>query len=166
MPSSHQARKDRLRQVPAFATRVHPAGQSYDLRQSIRIAVLSSDHSSTDVIEQFEVGTLPGLEWISTEVRNHPRREIRKTACLPLHGSVASVGPETSAGEVPLNDQQHLTAVAVLAHREARPRLPPDQQRWPGRDGDRETAFTIDISGDVRREIHETLLRARVLPRP
>ncbi len=113
--------------------------------------MLSSIHAFTDRSERIEVHMLPGLQRIASEVRDDPIDEERKASNLPLHRLVASVGPERAAPEVPLDRQQDLGAVSVLADRDARPYLPADDERRPRGDRDREASLTVDESGDVRR---------------
>src|SRR5438270_10219764 len=105
-------------------------------------------------------------QWIAPKVRDNAVDEEREASHLPLQRPIAAVGPERAAVEVPLDVQQHLAAIAVLADRQTRAHLPPDQQGWPGRDRDREASLTVDKSRDVRRQIHSALQRARVLLRP
>ena len=133
MPSSrHEVAQDRLRQVPALTARVHLAGSSHDLSQSVGFAVLSSSHAFADVCEQLEVAPLAGLQGIALKVRDHRVQEEGETSHLPLEGPVAAIRPERAAGEVPLDCQQHLTAITVLADRQARSDLPSDAERRAG----------------------------------
>src|SRR6266508_2356020 len=128
--------------------------------------MLSSGHAFADVREEFEVHLFPGSQRISTEVRNDPIDEKRKAPNLPLQCPIASVGSQGPASEVPLDLQQNLIAVSVLADRNARSHLPPDQQRWSRCDRHSKASLTVDVSRDVRRQIHESFTRARVSRRP
>jgi hypothetical protein len=161
-----KALDDRLRHVPSLAARVHHAGQPHDLAETGRASVLSSSHSFAYLCEQLEVPMLAGPQRIRSEVRNDLGQKQGETSYLPLQRSIASVGPNGATPEVPLNLQQHLAAIAILAHRDARPDLPAHKQRGTCGDRNREASLTVDVSRDVRREINQIFLRARVLPEP
>jgi hypothetical protein len=161
-----KALEDRLRQISPLTTRVHAAGQPHDLAEAGRVSVFSSSHSLADVCEELEVPMLSGPQRIPAKVRNDPRLKQGQTSHLPLQCSIASVGPNGPAPEVPLEFQQHLAAIAILAHRDAGSDFPSDMKRRTRRDRDRKASLTVDISRDVRREINQIFLRARVLPGP
>jgi hypothetical protein len=128
--------------------------------------VTPSSHAFADVCEQLEVALLAGAERIALEVRDNSIEEEREASHLPLHRAIAAIRPERAAAEVPLDVQQDLAAVAVLADRQTRSDLPADPKGRTWRDRDREAALTVDVSGDVRREIRLTSRsRARVLHR-
>ena len=166
MPSSRlQCSNDRLRFIPALTARVHRTGQSYDLDQLCRLVVVASSHALADVRERLEVFPLAREQWVRLKVRYHCGIEEWKASHLPLHRLVAAIGPECAAPEVLLDLQQHLDAVAVLADRETRTDLPADPKCGSWRDRYREATLTVDVSGDIRREIDRARSRARVLLR-
>ena len=96
------------------------------------------------IVSLTEVGTL--------EMRDHTLEDVLETARLPLEGLVASIRPDASAAEIRLDRMKHLGAITVLTDGEAWPHLPPDEQRCSGRDRNGEASFSVDITGDIRRE--------------
>ena len=167
MPSSRlQCSNNRLRFIPSLTAWVHRTGQSYDLDQLFRLAVVALSHALADVRERLEVLPFAGEQWVRLKVRNHCGIQEWQASYLPLHRLVAAIRPECAAPEVPLDLQQHLDAIAVLADRETRTDLPADPKFGSWRDRYREATLTVDVSRDIRREIDRARSRARVLLRP
>ena len=71
-------------------------------------------HQLHDRRELLEVLLLAREEWIPLEVRKNLRRQVGNASLLVLDGPVRSVRSERSAREEPLEELQHLGAVAVL----------------------------------------------------
>ena len=167
MPSSRlQCSNDRLRFIPSLTARVHRTGQSYDLDQLCSLMVKTSSHTLADVRERFEVFPFAREQRVRLKVRNHRGIEEWKASHLPLHRLVAAIRPECATPEVPLDLQQHLDAVAVLADRDTWTDLPSDPKFGSWGDRYRKATLTVDVSGDIRREIDRARSRARVLLRP
>jgi hypothetical protein len=76
-------------------------------------------HDAADGCEFFEVSVLTRQERVPLEVGNDALEEMLESPCLPLQGLVASVRPDASASEPPLNEAEDLGLIAVLADREA-----------------------------------------------
>src|SRR5581483_6227838 len=98
-------------------------------------------------------------------MRKDPIDDRTETAGLPLQRLVAAIRSDRPAVEVGLQAGQHLCPVTVLADRQTWPDLPPNAERQTGCERNVEASFSVDIPGDVRRQVH-SLLRARVLHRP
>jgi hypothetical protein len=157
--------QDLYREIPSLAARVHLAGEPHDLVEPAHAAVLPSSHRLTDEGEELEVLLLARQKRVTTEVRKDPIEDREETANLPLQRLVASIRMDRAAAEELLQQSQDLCPIAVLADREAWPDLPADQQCRSGRKRNVEATFSVDVPGDVRRQVH-SLLRARVLHRP
>jgi hypothetical protein len=113
--------------VPTLTAWVHPDSKLHDLAQAGNVTVLSSCHAFTDNCEQLEVALLAGLQRVRMKVRDDGRQDGGETPHLPLERPVASVRPKTAAPEVLVYRHQDLSAVTVLANREAGSHLPSDQ---------------------------------------
>ncbi len=87
---------------------------------------------------------------------------VLEPARLPLQRPVAPIRPDASASEQLLDRVQHLGAVSVLADGETGSHLPSHPELRPGRDGDGEAPFSVDVAGDVRREELATAVGAGV----
>ena len=92
-------------------------------------------------------------------MRDHALEDVLEATRLPLEGLVASIRPDASAAEVRLDRMKHLGAITVLTDGEAWPHLPPDEQRCPGRDRNGEASFSVDVTGDIRREELTTVVQ-------
>ena len=99
------------------------------------------------------------------EVRKDPIEDREETANLPLQRLVTAIRPDRATAKMMLQHRQDLRSVTVLADREAWSDLPADQQGRAGRQRDVEATFSVNVPGDVRRQV-DSLLRARVLHRP
>src|SRR5438270_1883212 len=112
----------------------------------------TAGHQPADGCEPFEVVPLARQERKTLEVRNDTVEDVLEPPRLPLEGLVASVGPDASAPEIRLDRMKHLGPISVLTDREARPHLPPQEQRGSRSNGNGEAAFSVDVPGDVDRE--------------
>ena len=152
---SSKSLENRFRRVPTSSAWVHPAGQSHDLGETGYVQMFATNHSSANTREEFEVVPLPRSQWVPPEVRDDASHEAGEASNLPLQRLVASIRPNGPAPKVPLHIDQDFAAIAVLADRNAGPHLKSHDKREPGCDRDREASLTVNISRDVRREIHE-----------
>jgi hypothetical protein len=118
MPSSQKRPDDLLRRIPSRSARVHCVGPSHNLDQALGLEMPAPRHRLAYGGEQLEVVSLARAQRIAVEMRDYSFDEEREASYLPLHGLVASVGPERAAAEVFLDRQEHFIAVAVLADRQ------------------------------------------------
>ena len=128
MPSSQNRSEDRLLRIPSRSARVHCTGPPHDLTQTLGFEMPARRHRLTTGGEELEVGALTRAQRITVEMRDYSFDEEGEASYLPLHGLVATVGPDRAATEVILDSQEPFIAVAVLADRETRPHLPADSE--------------------------------------
>ena len=132
-------------------------------------------------VDEAPVGHRP-LELAAQFAHVHVDRAVARAQLAAPHGSVELIAPNDRAGppghlhqqlelayrqrqrlprgehetlaraDLQFSRMQNLGAISVLTDGEARPHLPPRCELRPRRDGDREASFSVDVSGDVRRE--------------
>src|SRR5215467_1191624 len=109
-----------------------------------------------DRSKSLEVLRFSGEEWVRWKMRHDPVHQIANAPHLVLECLVAAVRPDGPALEVLLHQLEYLAAVAVLADRETGPHLPSSSQRWPRGERDGEATLSIHVTGDVRRNVHQS----------
>src|SRR4051812_48229961 len=119
--------------TPAPA-RVHDLCELDDLNETVAAEMRAIRHTSADRCETFEVVPLARHQRVRLEVRDDALENILETPGPPLQRLVAAVGSDASAPEVRVYRMKHLGSISILAHREARPHLPSDEQLRSWRD--------------------------------
>src|SRR5438552_3136816 len=125
----------------------------------------SSKHLADDC-ECLEVSSFAGHQRISLEMRDDLRQQTGQVSHLVLECLVAPVWPEPATPKVLANGYQNFGAVSVLTHRETGSHLPSHPQLVARREGDGETAFSIDVSRYIRRDVHQSCRRVGCIDVP
>jgi len=125
------------------------------------VAAEASSDRSLQVVQHLVVSRDP---WVPIEVRKDDSDDVVETSCLPLHGVISWIRSNRAAAEI-LSDELEDLVISVLADRGTWPHFPSDPDLGSRADRDGEASFTIEIAGDVRRDV-DRIARARVLRRP
>ena len=107
-------------------------------------------HQLHDRRELLEVLLFAREEWIPLEVWKDLGRQVGNAARLVLDGPVRSIRTERAAREDPLEELQHLGAVAVLTDLEARPDFPAEPMTLAAVETHAEASLAICVPREIR----------------